>query len=274
MNQTHRMKEILRRFAGITGLATIVARHDGIDLVPASEGGAILMYHTVGERYPDGSILPVQTFRNHLEFLTTEYTLVDFRDILHPESDPSGTVALTFDGGYRDFYHTILPILHEFDVPAEVFVVPRRLGNENGQPADATKWVDWFDFLTNDQLEEIIEDSLVTVGNKTLTHDRPLLDLTDEELERQVVKGKSVLESRFAVSIDSFCYPRGEFNERCVEVVSRDHDYAVTTRSAFANATTDPVRIPRFTADWTTVSQLRERLSDAYVVEQNARRIF
>lgn len=261
----------LRKAVNTTGIASRVIQRNSVNLVSSKDGGAVLMYHTVGEPYPDGSVLDEETFREHLRYLSNNYTFVDFRKLLDPEHDPEDTIALTFDGGYLDFYTTIRPLLQEFEAPAEVFVVPNRVGRVNGQPSNATKWVDWFDFMTDDQIRELIDEPLVTIGNKTHTHCDPLPALSNSKLKEEIVEGKRTLEERYGVKIDSFCYPRGEFDERALGRVSDNHDYAVATRPDFVNTNTDSYQIPRFTADWKTTAELREILTDGYVLEQNFR---
>jgi peptidoglycan/xylan/chitin deacetylase (PgdA/CDA1 family) len=263
----------LRTLVSKNGITYSLTKQSFVDVTANKQGGAVLMYHTVGEKYPKREALPKTMFRKHLNFLTTNYELVDFRQLLNPESDPSNCVALTFDGGYADFYSVILPLLREFDVPATVFVVPERIGQINGQPEGATKWVNWFDFMTHEQISELIDDPLVQIGNKTLTHDHPLPELTDDELDHEIVQGKQSLEREYSINIDSFCYPRGQYDKRAVKLVRDHHEYAVITRPDFVNSTTDNTLIPRFTADWKTKTDLRKMLTDTYVLEQNFRRI-
>lgn len=257
----------------INTLTSLIAKLDAVDVTAAADGGAIFMYHTVGEPYPNRPALPEGVFRDHIQYLVNNYNIVDFRRLLDPNTNVANCVSLTFDGGYADFHSTILPILREYDVPSTVFVVPERIGRTNGQPPTATKWVDWFDFMSADQMREIINEPLVHVGNKTQTHANPLPELTDNELEREIVKGKEQLEERFGLEIDSFCYPRGRFDERTLDIVEDHHKYAVITRPDFVNKKTDLVRIPRFTADWRTAEDLRRMLTDRYVLEHNFRRI-
>jgi len=263
----------LRTLALNSSTTSWLTKQSFVDVTADEQGGAVLMYHTVGEEYPKREALPKPVFRKHLEFLTTNYDPVDFRQLLNPATNSSNSVALTFDGGYADFYSAILPLLREFDVPATVFVVPERVGQVNGQPAGATKWVDWFDFMTHEHICELINDPLIQIGNKTLTHDYPLPELPDDELEREIVQGKQALEQEYSISIDSFCYPRGQYDKRTVKLVRDHHEYAVITRPDFVNSSTDNALIPRFTADWKTVADLREMLTNAYVLEQNFRRI-
>lgn len=263
----------IHRGTGIRGSIT----SDLIDLLNypmtlSQEGGAILMYHVVGQRYPDGQILRRETFRRHLKYLSSEANVVDIPQLYQGEDTPENKIVLTFDGGYKDFYHVVLPLLRKYEFPATVFVPSERIGMENEKTDNTSLWVDWFDFMTEEEIEELVEDPLITIGNKTLTHRFPLPELSPEECKWEVFEGKRQLEDRFGINIDRFCFPCGEFDEYSLKTVGEIHDYAVTTQPNFVNRESNPCLLPRFTADFIDARTLKNRLTNRYVFENNFRR--
>jgi peptidoglycan/xylan/chitin deacetylase (PgdA/CDA1 family) len=273
MSKTHNSESDDFFHRHTTSIFSFLINKLGYPMTLSQCGGAILMYHVVDEPYPDGSILRKETFRQHLDYLTNRAEIVDIPQIYDTDCQPPiDQIALTFDGGYSDFYHTILPLLREYEVPATVFTPSERIGMNNEKNDEAASWVNWFDFMTDKQVKELVTEPLITIGNKTLTHEYTLPELSKEECEWEVVEGKRQLEERFDIDIDRFCFPCGDFDKYSLEVVKEHHDYAVTTQPNFVNEDSDPLRLPRFTADWTDVATLNDKLSNYYVFKNNFRK--
>jgi len=97
----------------------------------ASQGATILLYHSVAEPEEAASIAPANhlaptRFREQMTFLA-EHRRVVALDTLVEElraghTPPSGTVAITFDDGYRDNLTVAAPILDELGLPATLFL--------------------------------------------------------------------------------------------------------------------------------------------------------
>nr|WP_239641201.1 polysaccharide deacetylase family protein [Halorubrum distributum] len=167
---------------------------------------------------------------------------------------------LTFDDGYRDFYDTVVPLLEEHDVPATVFVngafiddrseiLYSRLGVPEGENGV---------IMSANQVRELAEHNLVTIGNHTLSHPN-LDDLSETEIKEQIVRGKHVLEEEFDLTIERFAYPYGSYNEESRAVVEETHRCGlIADRST--NISSDAALLPRIGAP-ATVAQLDWQLS-------------
>lgn len=98
----------------------------------------VLMYHRIinpeTESYPleAGMYVRPATFRMHLEYLKKSCNVVLLDDLIASikanTAIAPGTVALTFDDGWKDNYTNAFPLLKEFGLPATVFVATSFVG--------------------------------------------------------------------------------------------------------------------------------------------------
>ena len=193
---------------------------------------AVMMYHSV--RDPASvrdhtSDITVSEFRRHIRYFDRAFEIVDLAAIQDPAPSRK-QIALTFDDGYRDFYTNVLPVLHEFDVPATVFVITGFLDNANPRE-QVMNTGHLFDTLTSDQVRELADDPLVTVGNHTRTHHDVGSHDRRDIIESEVLGAKRDLETRFGIEPDRFCYPNGGYNETSVDVVGSSHAVATMDES-------------------------------------------
>lgn len=177
----------------------------------------ILLYHYVEYVKDKGdtirkslSILPY-TFDLELQTLKDAnfsfITLSDLADALDDKKVlPEKSVILTFDDGYRDFYTDVFPILKKHQAKAVAFIVPNFLG----LPNNLTTW----------QLKEIVASGLVEIGAHTMDHSY-LTGLPLKRVQYEVEESKKYLEKNFNISVNSFAYPYGAFDNSTIDVVRR-----------------------------------------------------
>ncbi len=82
--------------------------------------------------------------------------------------------------------------------------------------------VDWIGkdgFLTWDQVKELDKRGF-EIGSHTTSHPQDLKKLHEEELFYEVQNSKDMIETVLGHSISKFCYPRGRYNERVLEMVA------------------------------------------------------
>ncbi len=207
-------------------------------LVPVpNSGNRILMYHSIGGGSYD-DISPGR-FRGQIEQLTRKYAVVDLPDVMEETTETS--VALTFDDGTIDFFETVRPILHEFEVPATVFVTIDSIGDEEFRQDE---WFD-YEYMSDDQLVELVDDEYVTVGNHSKSH-RKLDRVPADELADEIVASKIELEELLGVDVTRFCYPEGEYSPAAVDLVRDTHRFAVAGLNEIrVGPESDPCLLPR-----------------------------
>lgn len=215
-----------------------VGHYGGMESLGERGSNKILRYHSVGGNGYD-DISPAY-LRRQIEFLDSEYEVVDLPEALTPGR--TKRVALTFDDGAQDFYDNVVPVLHEFDVPATVFVIADALTTSSYSHTDDFH----YEYMGLDELSELVDDPLVTVGNHTRSH--PNLRTVDaERLPDEIVGSRETLEDLLDVDVTRFCYPYGAFDDRAAELVRETHDIGVGgrgRREAISWAT-DPAQVPR-----------------------------
>jgi peptidoglycan/xylan/chitin deacetylase (PgdA/CDA1 family) len=162
----------------------------------------IVMYHSIDEA-SDVSKLSVcpSSFREQIRFLKTHnYNVVkleELPDMVKKSRLPRKTIAITFDDGFENNYTCAYPVLTEFGIPATIFIVPAWVGKEG--------------YLTWDQVIEMSESGVISIGSHTMTH-AWLPGLPEQRLDDEIFESKRAIESRIMKPVDSFSYPLGGFN--------------------------------------------------------------
>jgi hypothetical protein len=139
------------------------------------DGTRVLIYHRVGGGSPDERDLTAAAFTSQLDSLTpgTVRHLDAAVDDLASDS-----LVLTFDDGFADVYTHAWPQLRERQLPFTVYVATAFVGGQmhwDGSTAKAAG-----PGLTWDQLAEMVDSGLCTVGNHTHHHARPEQTTADE----------------------------------------------------------------------------------------------
>lgn len=180
----------------------------------------IVMYHKVDDTAGISklSVCPA-SFREQMRFLKTRnYNVVKLEDLpglIKKGRIPYKTIAITFDDGYENNYMCAYPVLKEFGIPATIFIVPALVGIE--------------DYLTWDQVVEMSESGVISIGSHTMTH-AWLPGLPEQRLDVEIIDSRRAIESHIRKPISSFSYPLGGFNERVRDkVIKAGYSIAVAT---------------------------------------------
>lgn len=183
----------------------------------------IVMYHYVEEvkdKNDKGRInlsVHPKTFEGELKSLQAAgYTSYFVRDI--PELF-AGTmklekksISLTFDDGYEDFYTDVYPLLKKYHMRGTLYVINDRVNTP--------------DYVTLDQLKEMMQSGLVEIGGHTLDH-KNLQYASQKVATEQIVESKKRLEKDLGITLESFAYPYGGFQPKVTEKIVKDAGYKV-----------------------------------------------
>lgn len=182
---------------------------------PKAAGIPSLMYHKIGA-YPPGSRLQklwvtAEDFRWQLQYLKDHgYTTLRFADWRDAEVGgkalPSNPVLITFDDGYANNYELAFPLLKEFQMKANIFLVYETMEKHNAWHDPETE--PWLRMLTWAEIAEMQDSGLVEVGSHTMKH-RNLAQIPLEDVAWELTESKRRLEEKLGREMVGFAYPYG-----------------------------------------------------------------
>jgi peptidoglycan/xylan/chitin deacetylase (PgdA/CDA1 family) len=217
-------------------------------LAPASALGdvSILAYHHVSNDTPPSTSTTPDLFRDQLETIETlDMEVVSLSEkttqaALEGHQDDRLRVALTFDDAYESVYTKAWPILKERGIPFTVFVMTDAIDDGiNG-------YMNW------EQLRELANHELVTIGNHTSDHDS-LLRRKGETVEQQTERIAGALDSaakrleeELGIQPQLFAHPYGEFSNKVDQSLEARGWYGFAQHSGVLGPASTPYAIPRF----------------------------
>ena len=160
----------------------------------------ILTYHNISEGsefflkehpFKVRPVITTKQFETHLRVLKQKFCVLPLKDAVCEMKENKGPkkdlVAITFDDGYRSFYHLALPLLKKYDLPATVFL-PTDFINR--------KMIFWWDKLS----QVLLSDNIKRVSRSIL------LPIIGEKLAEKFFAIKRALQKRinFLVELESY----------------------------------------------------------------------
>ncbi|MDG2303907.1 MAG: polysaccharide deacetylase family protein [Candidatus Binatia bacterium] len=258
-----------RSLRTVAGEAAAVARR----VRPSRSGTArVLYYHRIEEETHRSCVRP-SAFAEQMALLRREgYHLLPLsavREHLDTKRPfPDRTVIVTFDDGFADNYQNAFPILQRESIPMTLFLTADFIGTDELpvlRDRSGVKPLDWA------QVSEMAHHG-VELGAHTLTHPN-LTDLDDEALRREVTECRDRIEERTAVRVRTFCYPRGDFDDRVKDVVREaGYDLACTTMEGCVTKETHPFSLRRtFIANDDSLRDFRHKIEGSFDLLHGAR---
>ena len=218
----------------------------------AKRSASILMYHSVNDRQDFFSAVSPEVFNKQMAYLAAKkrevISLVEFVRRLRTHEPLGGSIALTFDDGYRDNYTTVFPLLKQYNFPATIFVTTGLIGNPG--------------YCSLEELRDMHGSGLVAIEPHTLSHPK-LAKLSRADANSEIRESRRMLEEMLGTTPMLFAYPYGSFSEETTELV-RELGFmgAVTVEEGTVGPSTDVFRLSRNSIDSsTTFSQFRGKVS-------------
>jgi peptidoglycan/xylan/chitin deacetylase (PgdA/CDA1 family) len=177
-----------------------------------------LMYHCVGDPSDDPYQVTVSPDRlaRQLRWLSRRgLTGVSMRELLaaRARGRAARLVGLTFDDGYRDFLTEAVPLLRRYGHTATVFVLPGRLGGDNGWDPRGPRRP-----LLDAGGVRAAEAEGMEIGSHGLLH-QDLTAADDAALAAEVAESRAWLADITGTVPGGFCYPYGVLDARVVRAV-------------------------------------------------------
>ena len=198
---------------------------------------AILTYHSLDDT---GSVIstPPALFERQMAFLAASRTpVVPLDETLRRP----GSVAITFDDGFRNLLDHAIPTLQRHGFPATIFIVSDYCGRRNNWSTQPPGVPD-LPLLSWRELSEM--PSTIEVGAHTVTHPN-LNRISPEECERELCTGKTEIEQRMGKPVRWLAYPYGASSPAVKVLAGRHFGLAVGTALRFLPSQPDCLDLPR-----------------------------
>jgi peptidoglycan/xylan/chitin deacetylase (PgdA/CDA1 family) len=190
------------------------------------------------------------------------YTFISAEDLIkilrHGVEPPKGAVWLSFDDGFKELVHNVVPLSRQRNIPITLFIPSNIISgnglfpwlhpttNGNGAGASASRQNGMRDSLTVADLREIATYPEVGIGSHTVAH-TVTSNLPDEQTRIEFGESRRVLESWTGGVIKSFAYPEGRLSGREGRLLAEcGYELAATTEANLVTPESDPYLVPRF----------------------------
>lgn len=219
----------------------------------------ILMYHSIQDvdKYEIMRSLHVKpkAFATHMRILRAlgyrGCSVSEALDAFETKSQER-LVAISFDDGYQNFFTNALPTLIKHGFSATVYPVVDYIGEYNHW--DVKTGISRNALMTQTELHSCLESG-IELGCHSATHKS--LKQKNVDLSKEITESKIRLETLLNTNITSFCYPYGHVNEKAVDTIKNSGYRSATTMiRSRANATDDPLLLPRIPVTWHTLPHL------------------
>jgi peptidoglycan/xylan/chitin deacetylase (PgdA/CDA1 family) len=222
------------------------AMHLARRVKPARAGTLrVIYYHRIDDEQHRSCVTP-RAFAEQMAWLAREgfqvLPLASLRGYLDAHRPfPERAVVVTFDDGFADNHQNAFPVLVRHGLPATIFLAA---GFMDGPELPVLRDRSGLRPLTWAQVSEMARGG-VAFGAHTITH-RSLPGLAPEELQREIVGSRDLIAERTGLPVETFCYPRGHFDEAVKRAV-RDAGFAIacTTMPGCVTPDTHPFSLRR-----------------------------
>jgi peptidoglycan/xylan/chitin deacetylase (PgdA/CDA1 family) len=242
-------------------------------VLPERPGTArVIYYHRIDDEQHRSCVTP-RAFAEQMAHLRADgfhvMGLAAMREHLDAHRPfPDRTVVITFDDGFADNYTAAFPVLAKHALPATIFLAA---GFIDGDELPVLRDRSGIRPMTWQQVCEMSRHG-VAFGAHTLTH-RSLTELPPDELEREIVGSRDMVAARVGAPAETFCYPRGHFDERVKQAVcAAGFKIACTTLPGCVTPDTHPFSLRRtFVARDDTVHDFARKLDGSFDLLHAAR---
>lgn len=173
----------------------------------------ILIYHHIGPLHATATknlkafSVDTKMFEKHLTYLQSKgYAAISYGQLddylLYGAKLPAKPVIISFDDGWENQYTYALPLLLKYGFTATFFIPTEIIGHRH--------------LLSWAEIKELDRAGMV-IGSHTETH--PFLNkIPDEQLKKEVMESKKILEDGLGKPVYDFAYPYGKYDDRVIQV--------------------------------------------------------
>ena len=208
---------------------------------PGTTPVPILMYHVIappppGAPFP-GLYVPEDEFAAQMQALKSagwHAVTLDQVEASWKHGVPLGPgkpIVISFDNGYRSQYENALPVLQKLGWVGDENLQLTGLPTSQGGISDA-------------QVRALIAAGW-ELDTQGISH-ADLITLDGSELQYEVATARKLLQQRYGVPVNWFCYPSGHYDSTVIdEVRAAGFVGSTTVIPGWASPSSDPFRLPR-----------------------------
>ena len=170
----------------------------------------IVAFHRVDDALAgDDLTVSCRDFERFCRFFKRHYEVLSLKELtarLESREGVGGTLAITFDDGYRDNFINAAPILKGLDLPATFFITSRFMGTDHvawwdAEEGAAPPWMSW------DEVR-LLADQGFEIGGHT-RHHADLGEISGDAAWKEIRGCREDLERMLERPVETFAYPYG-----------------------------------------------------------------
>jgi len=192
------------------------------------------MYHRFNEpKYPSTNV-QMDIFKEQLKIIESSNAIFIDPNNLDKEISTihkTKSILLTIDDGFSSFYKNAWPYLKNKKIPFILFISTREVG-KNG-------------YMTWDQIREVQNSKIGTIGNHSHTHDY-LVDLSNKKINHDIDQSIKIFKKELGYNPNYFSYPFGEYSLDFINIIKQNFNFAFGQHSGVIDLSKDNFQLPRF----------------------------
>lgn len=128
--------------------------------------------------------------------------------------------SITFDDGFVCVIDNAVPELVKRNIPFTIFIPTGYLEQRPQWMKDNEKYSNEYNLMSPGQLMKLNKLNLVSIGSHSCTH-RNFLKLSTEEVKKEFINSKKILEQILDNRIDLFSFPYGAINHEHIAIAKQ-----------------------------------------------------
>lgn len=172
----------------------------------------VLNFHGTQKKFLSNFISQINFLKQHYDIISPS----ELEDLIANKKKHTGNkMVITFDDGIKNNLHA-LSYLHSQNISAYLFIVPEFINTHSNKQTNyftknirpiVNKDIDTVeeDFLALSWDELNLLSSYHTIGCHTLTHTMLKDSLSSDDLKKELIESKQIIESNLKINIQSFC---------------------------------------------------------------------
>ena len=229
----------------------------------------VFIYHQIGD-YPEAQMtygITPAAFRAHLDCLVgSGFDIIPLERMIAQMKGEAPfsprAVSLTFDGGFRDAWEVVLPLLRERNFKAAFFIPTDHVGKENSLFAGTFPCMGW------EQLRELV-DAGMTVGSFG-RRGMALSEMPEAEWREDARASRKILEDRLGIRVRFHAY-KEKFPGRALQRWFAGEGYEAVLTQCPTFRRSNLFRIGRIQVDDDDVNILKTKASNLYLFFKDTR---